>query len=417
MSVLRWLSIPVLTLAVPTGFVVWAFPEGVAPLRSGAIVVGWFGCGLLLISLLLMLRETRLAHWLGGLERMYNWHHRTGVVAYVLLLAHPLLLAANGLADSATLAWRNLAPLDESWPIWSGWLALVLLMLGLGLTFVRRMPYRTWRWLHAGLGAAVMVGLYHLVLLGIDEPVLPILAVAALILGWRAVRGDWGLAARPYIVDSARRIAEGTVEVVLRPLSDPLTVAPGQFVVVAFFAGPTYQGCGEYHPFSVSSVECGHLRIGVRALGDCTRCMQSIQPGVAARVQGGFGSFLAERSSVAPQLWVAGGIGVTPFLSLLRAGGISTPTTLLYLYRTETDAAFLPELRTIAAATPLLSLQAAATGNALPNLERLLPDAQHLAGREFYLCGPPGLVTSLKRALLQRGVTAPHIHFESFELR
>ena len=54
------------------------------------IVIGWVGCGLLLVSLLLMLREPRLARWLGGLERMYRWHHRTGVVAYVLLLVHPL---------------------------------------------------------------------------------------------------------------------------------------------------------------------------------------------------------------------------------------------------------------------------------------------------------------------------------------
>jgi predicted ferric reductase len=144
--------------------------------------------------------------------------------------------------------------------------------------------------------------------------------------------------------------------------------------------------------------------------------MQSIQPGVAARVQGAFGAFLAERPP-APQLWVAGGIGVAPFLALLRAGGINGPTTLLYLYRTETDAAFLPELRQIAAATPQLSLLAAATGSTLPDLEDLLPNAQRLAGCECYLCGPPGLVAQLKRALRQRGITARHMHFENFEFR
>jgi predicted ferric reductase len=290
-------------------------------------------------------------------------------------------------------------------------------MLGLAVTFVRRMPYGTWRWLHAGLGVAVLLGLYHLILLGIDEPVLPILAVAALILGWRAVRGDWGLGARPYIVDSARRIAEGTIEIALRPLADPLTVAPGQFVLVAFFAGPTYRGCGEFHPFTVSSIGRDDvLRIGVRALGDCTRRMQLMQPGVAARVQGAFGSFLADRLP-APQFWVAGGIGVTPFLGLLRAGGISEPTTLLYLYRTEADAAFLPELRQLAAATPQLSLLAAANGAAPPDLEALLPNARRLAGCECYFCGPPGLVAELKRALRQRGIAARHMHFENFEFR
>ncbi|PPQ27155.1 ferric reductase-like transmembrane domain-containing protein [Rhodopila globiformis] len=417
MSALRPLAIPLLALAVPLGFAVWAFPEGLSGIRTAAIVAGWLGCGLLLVSLLLMLREPRLAAWLGGLERMYLWHHRTGVVAYMLLLAHPLLLAANAFADSPARAWETLAPAAESWPVWSGWLALVLLMLGLALTFMRRLPYRAWRWLHAALGAAVLIGLYHLILLGIDEPVAPILTVAALILGWRAVRGDWGLAARPYVVASAHRVAEGVVEIALRPLGDPLVVAPGQFILTAFFKGPDFRGCGEFHPFTVSAVEPDDvLRIGVKALGDCTRRIQSIGPGVAARVLGGFGSFLAEPHATR-QFWFAGGIGVTPFLGLLRNGGLIAPTTLLYLYHTEDDAAFLPELRAIAAATPLLTLQAVATARGRPDLDRLLPDAPHLIGCECYLCGPPSLVARLKRILRQRGVTPRHIHFENFDLR
>jgi predicted ferric reductase len=335
----------------------------------------------------------------------------------VLLLVHPLALAANGLSNSPAFAWQTLSPFDEGWPVWSGWLGLLVLMLGLAATFIRSLRYGTWRWLHAGLAAGVLLGLIHLVLLGIDEPVLPIIAVTALILAWRALRGDWGLAARPYIVASARRIAEGTVEIALRPLGDPLAVTAGQVVLVAFFAGPTYRGCGEFHPFTASSIDRDHvLHVGVKALGDCTRRMLSMETGVAARVLGGFGNFFAERPA-APRLWVAGGIGVTPFIGLLRAGHLRDPTMLLYLYRGEADAAYLPELRTIAASDPRLSLQTVATGDALPDLERLLPDARRLSGAECYLCGPPGLVSALKRALRARGVAARHIHFENFEFR
>jgi predicted ferric reductase len=263
----------------------------------------------------------------------------------------------------------------------------------------------------------VLLGLYHLVLLGIDEPVMPILAVGALIFGWRVVRGDLGLAARPYVVTSARQVAEGTVEIALRPLAVPLAATSGQFVLVAFFAGPGYRGCGEFHPFSVSAVERDHgLRIGVKALGDCTRRMQAIRSGVAARVQGAFGSFLTGQPA-APQFWVAGGIGVTPFLGVLRSGALSAPTTLLYIHRTDNDAAFLPELRAIAATSPLLTLHDVATGDALPDLERLVPDARQLAGCECYLCGPPGLVAALKPLLRRHGVVPHHIHFESFDLR
>jgi len=101
----------------------------------------------------------------------------------------------------------------------------------------------------------------------------------------------------------------------------------------------------------------------------------------------------------------------------LRSGPVGTATTLLYLYRNEADAAFLPELRAIAASDPRLSLQGVATGETLPDLERLLPDARRLSGTECYLCGPPGLIASLKSALRARGVAARNIHYENFEFR
>jgi len=417
MAILRFISIPLLILVATAGPVYWALPEGLGLARSLGIVVGWAGCGLLLASLLLMLRETRLAAGLGGLERMYRWHHRAGMAAYVLLLAHPLLLAAAAWPDNRRLAWQTLSPFDQGWPVWLGWLSLLLLTAGLAVTFEQRIPYRTWRCLHVGLGLAVLSGLLHLVWLGIDQPVWPILALASFFLGWRLVREDSGLAARPYIVQATRPVADGMVEISLRPLADALGVMPGQFVLVAFFAGPTFRGCGEFHPFTVSALGAGgEIRVGVKALGDCTRKIQSMEPGVMARVHGAFGSFLADRPA-APQLWVAGGIGITPFLAQLRAGMVRQQTQLLYLYRAEADAAFLQELQTLAARDPKLSLQAIATGQTIPDLKALLPTADDLAQHECYLCGPPGMVAGLRKALKARGVTPRHIHYENFEFR
>ena len=164
-----------------------------------------------------MLQEARLAQGLGGLERMYRWHHWAGMAAYVLLLAHPLLLAADAWPDKRLLAWQTLSPFNQGWPVWLGWLALLLLMLGLAVTFEQRIPYRIWRWLHIGLGLGVLLGLLHLVMLGIEQPVWPIMGLAAFFLGWRIVREDFGLAARPYLVQAARPVAEDMVEISLKP--------------------------------------------------------------------------------------------------------------------------------------------------------------------------------------------------------
>ena len=158
------------------------------------------------------------------------------------------------------------------------------------------------------------------------------------------------------------------------------------------------------------------IRVGVKALGDCTRRIQSVEPGVLARVHGAFGTFLAERPA-APQLWLAGGIGITPFLALLRAGPLSQQTTLVYLYRAEADAAFLQELRAFAERDPQLSLQALATRTEPPNLDSLLPAAHELARHECYLCGPPGMLAAVRQSLHERGIKPRHIHFKNFGFR
>jgi len=417
MQSIRFLAIPALTAILVLVPVLWALPLDLPPWRSIGIILGWAGVGLLLASLLLMLRETRLAHALGGLERMYRWHHGVGLAAYVLLLAHPLALAAGAWNEAPRLAWQMLSPFSQSWPVWLGWAGLLALMIGMAASFSHRVPYRLWRILHGLLGAGVLLGLGHVALLGISEAVAAVALLAILLLLWRVLRVDLGLAARPYVVSSVTRIADTSVEVALRPLSTPLVATPGQFVMVAFSDGLHFRGCREYHPFTVSAIETGGtIDIGVKSLGDCTRLMQTLEPGVATRIQGPFGAFLDGRAD-GPELWVAGGIGITPFMALLRASPPVQPTILLYLYRIATDAAYLSELQEIAARSTMLSLLAHATGDDLPDLAALLPDAATLSGRHCYLCGPAGLVAGAERVLRARAVPLALIHYESFDFR
>ena len=417
MSRLRTSSLPVLLLLFVGLPVFWAFPDELPLWRATGVLLGWTGAGLLLFSLLLMVREVRLASSLGGLERITAWHHRAGMAAYVLLLAHPLTLAAAGWAESPELAWQVISPLSENWPVWLGWVGLILLMLGLATTFMSRLAYGAWRWLHSLLGLGALIGFVHILQLGISAGGLLALATAMLLLLWRLLRVDLGAAAKPYIVTSVRSVAQSMVEVTLKPLGVPIDAAPGQFALTAFFRGPRYQGCGEFHPFTISGIGDGHeLRIGVKALGDCTRRMQRLEPDVAARVHGPFGEFLKDVPS-RPLLWVAGGIGITPFIGFLRQQAVETPTTLIYLYRGEPDAAYLDELASLAKDSPGLALQAVAAGTDMPDMNRLLPEFAALANHECYVCGPPGLIAAVSQALLERSIPNERIHFEHFDFR
>jgi predicted ferric reductase len=416
----RWLRpdpIHLITVVLVGTLVAWTLPQDLSAWRSMAIVTGWVGSGLLLVSLLLMIREPWLASWLGGLEPMYLWHHRLGIWAYLFLLLHPLALAADAWNESAALAWSTLAPWQQGWPVWLGWASLLSMMAGLAVSLSPKLAYATWRKLHHLLTLAVLLGGAHLVLLGLEAPVIlaPLLAVVFLL--WRLLRADYGLAAKPYVVESVKHQTQDLVEVSLRPLAQPIAALPGQFVVAAFFNGGGFQGCGEYHPYTLSAIAAdGHLSLGIKALGDCTRHIQSVTPGVAVRLQGPFGKLMTHAND-GPSLWLAGGIGITPFLARLRSGPLTQVVRLIYMHRNVADAAYLKELDELTAQQPLLRLTVVASGAGQPDLHTLLPTSADLNHCRCYLCGPVGMVHAAVAMLRQRGVPAQHIHFERFDFR
>lgn len=409
---------PLAAVAITLTCVIWAYPDGLTAWRSAAIVSGWAGTGLLVSSLLLMIREAHLARVLGGLELCYRWHHRCGLVAYLLLLCHPLALAIDGWTEAPRLAWQILDPRLQSWPQWLGWLGLVLLMLGLATTFAVHLPYRRWRSFHFVLGAGVLAGLAHVyVLLGNEPALLILLGTASLALGWRLLASDLGLSAHAYRVTLVDPRAAGMIEASLAPCAAALTVSPGQFVLAAFGDGVSYHGCREYHPFTVSGTGPeGRLQICVKALGPCSQRLQDLEPGVLVHLQGPFGAFLDDQRSAA-QLWVAGGIGITPFMAVLRTQACQQTTSLVYLYRQTADAAFLEELDAVADQDPYFELITDASGAAPPDIDRLLDRVSRLGERQVHMCGPPALLAALTTALRRRGVAAAAIHFESFDFR
>jgi len=414
----RRFAAPFAALAPALAVVWWAFPEDLPFWRSLAIVTAWGGSGLLVANLVLMVREPRIARLLGGLESMYRWHHRSGMVAYLLLLCHPLALALNGWNEAPQLAWQTLAPWAQSWPLWLGWGALILLMFGLATTFAVRLPYRRWHAFHFALGLGVLLGLAHVyALLGGANLLLLLIVVTAVALSWRLIASDLGMAAHPYRVTQVIHQAGGMIEARLSPCAAALTVLPGQFVLVAFGEGPTYHGCGEYHPFTVSGIEADDgLRVGIKALGSCSQRLQNLERGVLVRLQGPFGVFLSDSPSV-PQLWVAGGIGITPFMAALRASPRTRHTTLLYLFRNKNDAAFLDELTALATTDPQFELLTDASDKGLPDFPELLGKVSQIAAREVYICGPMPMVEALLPQLRQLGVAAEAIHFEKFDFR
>lgn len=389
-------------------------------------LTGILGLSTLLMAAILCCRVPGFDRPFGGLTKMWKLHHQLGAAAFLLLLAHPLLLAFAAAEVSLAAAVATLTPTSAG--LWLGWVALVLMMIFLAPSFAFFGPpdYQRWKWLHRLSGPAIILALVHTALLvrtlptPWDSVIWAVYVLAAVgALGYRfvfsRVRGR-----QPYQVMQVERPANNVVELGLQAENARLDYEAGQFVYLTPLDKALENGYGEEHPYTLSSApDEPLLRIAIKDLGDASRAIQSIAVGSQVRVEGPYGGFFP-RGQLGPSLWIAGGIGITPFLGKVRelarredAGDVH----LVYCVQDESRALFLEELSGYAQALPgfHLSMHYFYREGPLDEafLKRVCGD---MAEREAFVCGPTPLLTCARRVLLDAGVSASRITTEEFEL-
>jgi propane monooxygenase reductase subunit len=149
-----------------------------------------------------------------------------------------------------------------------------------------------------------------------------------------------------------------------------------------------------------------------------------LRVGDELEVRGPYGVFTLRESSDRPRLFIGGGAGMAPILSLLRslsATGSECAATYYYGARTEADLfhlavleqlkTSLPEFRFVPALSEDCNGWAGERGLITDVVDRCEAD---LSGVDAYLCGPPPMVDAAIELLMARGVPEAHIHFDKF---
>ena len=154
-----------------------------------------------------------------------------------------------------------------------------------------------------------------------------------------------------------------------------------------------------------------------------------VRAGDVIKVKAPAGRFHIDRDPTVPAVLVAGGIGITPLMSMLRWCLAEQPERTVHLYhglRSSDEHAFKEQLELLAASHPRFRLNVVYSRpgpNDLPGrdfqhvghvdvelLRRTLPHGRH----QFYVCGPPPMMESLIPAIVNWGVPQEDIHFEAF---
>ncbi len=411
-------------------------------------VTGLVGMVMYALNLVYATRLRFLERFFGGLNRVYIAHHVLGGLALIFLSFHPLFLAlryvyANSLKQAALLLLPNgLSPFSallhthsiyhagvlEQWAIFFGIVAFWGMVGLLLITFFIKIPYHIWLFTHKFLGVAFFLGGLHVLFITSDTSthaamkyyMLAITGIGILAYVYRTLLGRILIRHYQYSVDTVKVVAGNVTQLTMRPVKNLMMYKPGQFVFMRFRDTGTKLS-KEWHPFSISSgTRDGVLQVSVKGLGNYTKSLVAISPGAIADIEGAYGRFSYTNFKNHSQIWVAGGIGITPFLSMARSlpdDGYSID--LYYSVKTTSELIDWDNLYEIAMAkkgnfriVPYIGDQQRGHLGA----DFIEQTSGGLKGKDIYMCGPPPMMQSLRKQFKQKGVPGTSLHSEEFAM-
>lgn len=355
-------------------------------------------------------------------------------MAFFFILAHPLILFVD---NPETLQLLNF--LEAPWRARAAVIA-TLALIAIVVTSIWRkqlnIPYEPWRFAH-GILAAIAVGLGLAHALGVSnylglfwKQVIWIgIGLAALwLLVYVRLLKPWFMLKKPYLVEAALPQRGNVWNLVLRPRGhEGLHFQPGQFAWITLQISPFRM---REHPFSIASSaehpEC--LEFGIKAVGDFTNTIKDVKPGTKAYLDGPYGVFTTDRyEDTAGFVLIAGGIGITPIMSMLvtlAERKDERPLLLIYASKSWEDVTYREEIEALKDKLDLTVVHvlreppedwSGETGYVDKEmLQQYIP--KRPATRNYFICAVPKMMDQVEAALHELGVPVTNVHLEHYNL-
>lgn len=403
------------------------FADSRAVLYVVARQLGLIGTVILFWQFMLGIRGL-VSRFISDLIWVNTIHKNLGKYGFLLIMFHPILMVIFYLGAGINLIGPKF---DTDFDRYKtlGVIGFTLLTITWVASAILRekIKFRPWKRIHFVAYIALPLLILHGINIGLTLSTnknlryywlgLALILSAAII--YRLLLNIGMFKAR-YKVIEMKKLTPDTTQVIMQPLGKRLVPQPGQFIYIQVDA------FGETHPFTVSHYDetTGSLSITPKTAGKFTADIHNLQVGKTVFIDGPFGVFTKEAyTTERPLVLIAGGIGITPFMRLISkvGDGWNKQVTLFWGNKTEQDIPFSEELKL---AEPnglkvvhVMSNQENFNGEkGYINLDLLQKYLGDLTKYEYFVCGPPAMMSKLLPVVEGSGVPKDQIHAEKFSL-
>ena len=369
-----------------------------------------------------------------GIDIIYFFHRYLALLAIALIFIHYLIIRINH-----PEALGSFNPVQAPWYMTTGRIAMLLFAIMIISSLWRKnlhLHYDEWRMLHIGLAVTgFLLAVAHIEGVGyyINAPTKHglwtgyILFWLALVVYVRIIKPQ-RIRNRPYRVVEVKQDCCHSWTLSLEPQGHGgMRFMPGQFAWLTLGRSPYSI---KEHPFSIASSAArqDRLEFTIKELGDFTRTIKYTRVGEIAYLDGPYGIFSVDRYPDAPGfIFIAGGIGIAPIISMLRTLADrheQRPLLLIYANNCQDDMICSMELDTLTERLNLTLVHVlkippanwqGESGLITPALlQKYLSAEVHT--HEYFLCGPKPMSDAVQKELHDLKIPLRKIHFELFDM-
>lgn len=423
------LALVFLTIVLPTFLWLLSFPNTTIIHNAYPFIIyssqlfAIIGFSLFALSFVLSTRIKWIEKHFGGLDKLYHKHHTIGKISFLLLLIHPLLLAFRWLPDNIEKTLWYLLPVHRKLEINLGSWALLGLSALILFTVVIKLPYDKWKITHKFMGLFLILGIAHVFTINdffIENLWLAIYFIIISFLGgsafiYKVILHNWVVKKHLFKVEKINKLNEKVMEITLYNKSTDFDYIPGQF---CFFQFVKEDISMESHPYTICGTSKeGRITILVKSLGDYTNNLyEKLTLNTTVLIEGPYGNF-DRRLGKEKQIWIAGGVGIAPFVSWCREFENNDMSDLdiefYYCVNNEQDAYHLHEFEKLEKAMPKFHVNLVCsdkTGFIKGS------DIKEVRDRTIFICGPKGMREALLCDFKGLHVPKGNIIYERFDL-